>query len=115
MLCVSILVVPLLSLADGSNIDAGDLLAIFYVYFVPVLLLAQGFLLLVPVGIVQERPVKRRGIVVPAVIGSIPMAFLTFLFLFSIVLMVGKEKASDNHVVNWTAFVYLGVFLISVL
>jgi hypothetical protein len=107
LLCVSIVVVPLFLLAGhGSEKDAT--LSIFYYLFIPVLIFAQGVLLLVPVGIVRERPVKRRGIFVSAVIVAIPMAALSFCFFYSVALMIWGEnpvsKFSD-HPASWLVLV----------
>jgi len=96
LLCVSVVVVPLLLLASDGSSEIHDAFFIFYYIFVPVLVVAQGVLLLVPVGIVRERPVRRRGIVVSAVVAAIPMAALTFGFFYSFALMIWGENQVDS-------------------
>jgi uncharacterized BrkB/YihY/UPF0761 family membrane protein len=76
LLCMSVVVIPLF-LTLTKELEVFE---IFYYTLVPILVVAQGVLLLVPVGITRERPVKRRGIVVSAVIVAIPMSILSFGF-----------------------------------
>ena len=94
LLCVSIVVLPLFLLASRGLSESFDTLKIFYYTFIPVLVFIQGVLLLVPVGIVRERPVKRRGIAVSALITAVPMAALSFGFFYSIALMIWGEEGS---------------------
>ena len=92
LLCLSVLTVPLFLLFHGKD-TLSDLFAFYYTWFVPILVLVQGVLLLVPIDVIHERPIKRRNIVLSAVIGSIPLAALTLGFFGSIILMVWKEDA----------------------
>ena len=92
---MSILVTPILLLLAGRD-DPG-LLGFFYVWLAPVLILAQAVLLFAPVAVVQDRPVKRRKIVVSAVVGAIPMAAMTIVFFGSIILMMLGEKTSGDQ------------------
>ncbi len=71
-LCLSIVVVPLFLAFSGDK----GLLQFFFIWFFPVLLLVQGVLLLVPIAVIRERPVKRRNMVISVVVGAIPMAAL---------------------------------------
>jgi len=95
--CVTGLTSPLFLL-----FSKGDVLAFFLVWFVPILVLIQAVLLLVPVGVAQERPVKRRSIVVSAVLGAIPMAVMAGCFFLSVFLMVWGEKSENTpqHYLN---------------
>ncbi len=101
-LCLSVLVVPLfLALSDMRD----HFLSNFYIWFVPILILAQAVLLLVPIAVVRERPIKRRKIVLSAVIGAIPMAALVFGFMSFIALMIWKEDVVDEYLYHWLALI----------
>lgn len=90
VVCLTVLTVPLfLSLPERNRSE--QLLGFFFVWFVPILVLIQIVLLMVPVAVVQERPVKRRKIIVSAVIGAIPMGVMAACFFYSIVLMIWGE------------------------
>jgi hypothetical protein len=93
LLCMSVVVIPLF-LTLTKELEVFE---IFYYTLVPILVVAQGVLLLVPVGITRERPVKRRGIVVSAVIVAIPMSILSFGFFYSIALMIWGESSLDKY------------------
>ena len=73
-LCLSILVIPLLlfTIEEGGT----SLLPGFYIWVVPVLILAQAVLLLIPTAVVKERPVKKREVILSALFGAIPMGIL---------------------------------------
>lgn len=107
LLCLSIAVVPLFTLAgSGNREDRIEGLTIFYCCIVPILVLIQGFLLLLPAGVVRERPVKKRKILVSAVIAAIPMALLTFGLFYCIALVFwGEESANSNYIES--PFLYL--------
>ena len=106
-LCLSIVVVPLFLAFSGG--DKG-LLQFFFIWFFPVLLLVQGVLLLVPIAVVRERPVKRRNSVLSALMGAIPMAALALGFFGCIALMIWGENAVDNYLYNWPALIILVIF-----
>jgi len=104
LLCVSVVVIPLFMTLNKEL----DTLRIFYYTIAPVLVVAQGVLLLVPVGIARERPVRRRGIVVSAVVVAIPMSILSFGFVYSVALMIWGESSLDKYIdsmLGWTALV----------
>ncbi len=105
-LCLSIVVVPLFLAFSGDK----GLLQFFFIWFFPVLLLVQGVLLLVPIAVIRERPVKRRNIVISAVIGAIPMAALALGFFGCIALMFWGEDTVDNFLYSWPALVILTFF-----
>jgi hypothetical protein len=108
LVCLSVIVVPLCVLAGRDSV--GDVLALFYYYLVPVLVLAQGVLLLVPVGNAGERPVKRRGIVVSAVVAAIPMAVLMAVFFYSAALMIWGEDSVSKYTGQYPVLIALAVF-----
>jgi ABC-type transport system involved in multi-copper enzyme maturation permease subunit len=60
--------------------------------------------------VIHERPVKRRKIVVSAIIGAIPMAVLALFFFFSIALMIWGEDGTDPYINAWTLYSTLGFF-----
>lgn len=106
LLCISVIVVPLfLTLTKELEV-----LKIFYNMLVPILVVAQGVLLLVPVGIVRERPVRRRGIVVSAVVVAIPMSILSFGFIYSVALMIWGESSLDKYLDEVLLLTVLAIF-----
>ena len=106
-LCLSIVVVPLFLAFSG---DDKGLLKFFFIWFFPVLLLVQGVLLLVPIAVVHERPIKRRNSILSAVIGAIPMAALALGFFGCTALMIWGEEAVDNYLYDWPALIILAIF-----
>lgn len=105
-LCLSLVVVPLFLAFSGDK----GLIQFFFIWFVPILLLVQGVLLLVPCAVIRERPVKRRNIVISAVIGAIPMAALALGFFGCIALMILGEDAVDHFLFEWPALIILALF-----
>ncbi|NTV14903.1 MAG: hypothetical protein HGA96_13385 [Desulfobulbaceae bacterium] len=98
LLCLSVLTGPLILAFSDQN---RELLLGFYIWFVPTLLLVQGVLLLVPLAVIRERPLKRRKIIFSALIGAIPMAALALGFFSAIALMVWGEQAMDPYLYHW--------------
>jgi len=107
VLCISILAVPMFLFLAGAD---GELLAKFYIYFVPILVIVQAALLLVPVAVVRERPIKRRKIIVSAIMGAIPMGAMALVFFGSIILMIWGEDASREYLYNWPVLFIPAVF-----
>lgn len=95
--CVAVMSSPLF-----LCFSQGDVFAFFFVWFVPILVLIQAVLLLVPVAVAQERPIKRRSIVVSAIMGAFPMAVMAGCFFLSVFLMVWGEKSENmpRHYLN---------------
>jgi hypothetical protein len=97
---MSILAVPLILLLHDP-LDPGDdvleIVGAFYVFFAPVLILAEAVLLLVPVSVSQERPVRKRSVVTSAIIGAIPMAALVVAFVICILYMILGEDGTDPY------------------
>lgn len=106
LLCLSVLTAPLLM---AFSDEGSDVLLIFYIWFVPILLLVQAVLLLVPVAVVRERPVKKRRIALSAVIGAIPMAALALGFLGSIALVVWGEASVGEYLYDWPVLVFFAI------
>jgi hypothetical protein len=106
-LCLSVVVVPLFLAFSG---EGNGLLQFFYIWFVPILILNQGVLLLVPIAVVRERPVKRRNSILSAVMGAIPMAALALGFFGCIAIMFWGEEAVDNFLFAWPALIVLAIF-----
>ncbi len=107
LLCLSVLTVPLFLAFSGKD---SFLLPGFYIWFVPILVLVQGVLLLVPIAVIRERPIKRRKIVLSAVVGAIPMAVLALGFFGSMALMVWGENAVDEYLYDWPALIIPAIF-----
>ena len=110
LFCLSILVVPLFLLANPEGLEISEMLSGFYILFVPVFILIQAILLLVPVDVVRERPIRRRKIIISYVIGAVPMAALAVGFLSSILLMTWGEDAASEYLYNWTLLIFFGIF-----
>jgi len=100
---VFLLSAPLIFLLAPMNTLRETLTSWAYVNAVclPVLLLAQLVLLLVPVDLSRERPVPRRKIVVSAIVGGLLMCLLAGLFLFSVCLMIWGENDIDKPWFYW--------------
>ena len=106
---LSAFTVPVLLFLSKAD-AAANVLLVFSIFLAPVLILAQAVLLLVPLASVQERPVKRRRIVVSAVIGAIPMALMTVGLFGSIALLVFGEGASGDYLYGWPTVSVFGAF-----
>lgn len=96
---ISVLTAPLF-LANN-----GDLLPDSHAWLVPILVLMQCVLLLVPMAIIRERPVKKRKVIFSAIIGAIPMAALALGFFVSIALMVWGKNTVDEYLHNWPTLI----------
>lgn len=106
LVCLSVLTVPLLLALSG---ESEGLVGFFYTWFVPVLVLIQIVLLLVPIDVARERPVKRRKVVTSAVIGALPMAALALVFIGSIALMIWSEDGIGDAWWTWGVMVIVAV------
>ncbi len=108
---ISVLATPLLYfLPEG---DRGEYFEVFFLFFVPILVAIQAILLLVPVAVVNERPVKRRSALTSAVIGSFPVGVLLTCFVWFILIMVLGEDAAMTDPFGWGALGLLGVLWLS--
>lgn len=105
---VSALVAPILFLLPASN-DRGEFFGAFFGIFLPVLVAIQGALLLVPVSVARERPVKRRTALTSALVGAFPMAVLLGCFIWFILIMLLGEDGAFEEPLAWGI---LGVFII---
>jgi hypothetical protein len=105
VLCLSVVSVPLLVFLNDTN---ESLLPVFYAWVVPLLVLVQVALLAIPVAIAQDRPIRRRRVIVSAVVGAMPMGALAVGFLGSIILMIWGEEAT-----NWWNWPLLGILAVS--
>ena len=105
---LSILAFPMLLLLREKD-NPADYIAFFYGWIAPILILIQVVLLLVPLAVVQERPVKRRKIIVSAVIGGIPMTVMTLSFIGFILLMI----LGENDAWDFRGWMVLAAFAIS--
>jgi hypothetical protein len=95
--------------ADDKMSFLGDLC----LYVLPVMALFQTVLLLVPVAVAKERPVKRRSIVVSAAFGAVPMSMLVMGFVVSLMLIIWPEDSPvtasvGGHLLGWLGWLLLG-------
>jgi len=96
-LCLILVIVPL-CLAVAPEGDRRGLLN-YSPIFVLVLTFAQAVLVLVPADIARERPVRRRSIVVSAIVSALFMGILTMGFLFAATVMIwGEDYANGLNV-----------------
>jgi hypothetical protein len=108
LLCLSACAMPLILLLSDKD---DEILVGFYAFFVPVLVLVQIVLLLVPVDIAKQRPVKKRKIIVSAILGSMLMGVMAFMFFFSISIMIWGENLHPYH--GWVVFVSVAVIWVA--
>lgn len=101
---LTIVIVPLFWVAADHG-EQVHLLKGFYALFVPVLILIQLTLLLLPTNIVSGRPITRRRILFSAFIGAIPMAALTLGFIGSIAVMIWGENRHHDQIYLWSMMV----------
>ena len=111
---LSLLALPMF-LATREKDNPAELVSVFYVWIAPVLILAQAVLLLVPLAVARERPVKRRGILASGIISGIVMAAMTLLFVSFIFLMIlGENNDRWDWGGGWAFFAVLVGILWSV-
>ncbi len=89
LLSLALVVLPMLAAIMPSAIGWACL---SLAYTLPVLLLVQAALLLIPVAVESQRPVKRRNIVIAAVAGAVPMGVLALCVVFSLIMAVFGDK-----------------------
>ena len=97
-----------LSLFTGPEVKG--LAPAFYEAVAPALLLIQATLLLVPVDVAQGRPVKRRKVILSAIVAAFPMAVLAIVFLDGIVLMIMGEAKASPYVYEWPALCVISLY-----
>lgn len=102
LLALSVIVIPLFLAISETG---ADILPGFYIWFVPLLVLVEAVLLLVPVAVVRERPIKRRKIGFSAAVAAAPMAALALGFFGSIALMVFGEISAEQYLYDWPALI----------
>jgi len=93
---LSVLCVPSLLFLSGDFFSFLDSMYLLCIWIIPILVISQAALLLVPVAIVHERPIKRRRIKASAIMGAIPMTILSVFFITSIILMILGEDSSSR-------------------
>jgi len=97
LICISIISMPMFL----SFSDTKDIVPYFYVFFVPVLLIIQIILLLIPVDITNKRPIKRRKVITSAIAGAFPIGIVALAFFGSIILIIWGENKSEKFLYNW--------------
>jgi hypothetical protein len=101
---LSFLAYPLFLLLRERD-NPAEIVAGYYIYIAPLLILVQAVLLLIPLAKAQQRPIKRRRIAVSAIIAGIPMGALTLAFVAFALLIFFKEDAVGLD--EWTFLVIL--------
>ena len=100
--CLSALVASLFLAVTG---ESSELPLGFCIWLVLILVLVQSVLLLVPIAVIRERPIRRRKIVLTAAVAAMPMAALALGFFGAIALMVWGENAVDDYLYRWPALI----------
>lgn len=96
VLCLLVLVGPLFQYDGDSELTAID----FHLYFTPILVVIQVLLLLVPVQIARERPIKKRHILISAFTVGLAMTVLMISFIGAVFLLIwGEDQLPNVHVV----------------
>ena len=108
VICLSIVTIPMFLFVYPDSYP--ELLKFFYLFFVPVFVLIQVVLLLVPVAVVHERPIKRRSIVASAVLGAIPIGIMALAFGGSIILIIWGEGDSFEFLYSWPILFIPAIF-----
>ena len=108
IICLSIVIIPMFLFVYPDYYP--ELLGSYYLFFVPVFVLVQAVLLLVPVAVVRERPIKRRRIVASAVLGSIPIGIMALAFVGSIILIIWGEEGSFEFLYKWPVLIIPAIF-----
>jgi hypothetical protein len=104
---ISILAAPLIYfLGEG---DRDEYLGGFLLILVPVLVAIQAILLLIPVAVTRERPIRRRTVATSAVIGAFPMALLVASSVWWVLNMLFGEDTALDEPVAWAMLGLLGI------
>ena len=108
-----LLYTPIVLLAYPDKADRAVFLFGVCLYLIPVMALFQAVLLLIPVAVAKGRPVKRRSIVISAVLGTIPMCLMVMGFVWSVVHMIWSEDSPmwgklGAHMPVWVRLLLLG-------
>jgi hypothetical protein len=95
IIAVAVVSTPLFFLLGDSDFE--EFLQVYFLFFLPVLVLVQGALLLIPVAVSQKRPVGKRTVLTSVIAAAAFMAILLSATLFMIFLMIFGEdsKAFD--------------------
>ncbi|NJN14652.1 MAG: hypothetical protein HC813_03285 [Planctomycetes bacterium] len=94
LLTLSALAIPTLLLHAGQS---ADLIGLFYASIVPLMLVVQGALLVVPVAAAEGRPVAKRAVTSAAILAALPMGILLAAFFWFAALILWGEKGLDRH------------------
>jgi hypothetical protein len=115
LVSVSIFSIPLsLLLGRDANAEFDPwLLRFIYIYIIPFLILIQTILLIIPFDIVNERPIKRRKIIVSAITGGLVVGFMALMIIASIILMLlGENNTADYIYSYWGLIIPVIVWVI---
>ena len=109
-LAIVFLSVPTLFIGLGEAMDLESII-VLTAYASP-LVLIQAALLLVPVAIARERPVRRRRVAVSAVFCAVPMGLIAVGILWNLLLILfGENWVGWNW--DWTSVAILAVPILS--
>ena len=109
LVAVSVLCVPIMLVAYPEEHQH---LKAFYLYFVPFLVVCQGALLLVPVAVAADRPVRQRSVATAAIVGAIPMVVMILGFIGCTVSMIWPENSPAQQKVNYQEWINWAIILI---
>jgi hypothetical protein len=96
-LCLFALAVPLYFYGSDLDKEGGSKVTEVHLIFIPILVLVQIALLLIPVAVAEGRPIKRRTVVASIVLGAFPLGILVTWFFWSVCLMLVGEDATTAH------------------
>ena len=102
LVSLSVLAVPLSLSLGGADLG---FLSFVYTYVIPVLILIQTILLLVPLDIATERPIKRRKVVVSAIAGGFVISFMVLMIIASVILMIWGENNTADYIYSYWSLI----------
>jgi hypothetical protein len=107
LMSLSIFAVPLaifLGSPSLTNLDS-SLLRFIYIYIIPFLILIETILLLIPFNIVNERPIKRRKVIISAMAGGLAIGFMALMIIASVLLMILGENNSADYIYSYCGLI----------
>jgi hypothetical protein len=107
LVSVSIFAVPLaLFLGNDTTTDFDPwFLRFVYIYIIPFLILIQAILLLIPLNIESQRPIKRRKVIISAIAGALVVGFMALMIIASIILLFLGENNTADYIYSYRGLI----------